>query len=120
LTQPQRIVHDHTRMLRFSSAEAAKKLGLSPSGLSKHLRLGKLPAPEAVKTGAFVVHSWTEADIERARKLLPQIKNGRKTRHKKEGLKAGSSKPEKPKTKKKQKTPPRAAVPHKQSQTREK
>ena len=107
-------------MQKFSSAEAAKRLGLSPSGLSKHLRLGKIPAPEAVKTGAFVVHAWSEADIERARKLLPQIKNGRKTRHKKEGLKAGSGKPATSRTKKKQNTPPRAAVPHKQSQTKEK
>jgi hypothetical protein len=29
------------------------------------------------------VHLWTERDIERVRKLLPKIKNGRKLRYKK-------------------------------------
>ena len=68
-------------MTEFSTREAAKKLGLSPSGLSKHIRLGKIPAPKMAKTEGFIVHLWTEADIERARKLLPKIKNGRKTRY---------------------------------------
>ena len=70
-------------MTKYSSAEAAKKLGLSPSGLSKHIRLGKIPAPEVVKTGDAVVHAWTDEDIERARAMLPKIANGRKTRHRK-------------------------------------
>jgi hypothetical protein len=33
------------------------------------------------------VHDWTEAEIERVRKLLPKIANGRKTRYKKSRLK---------------------------------
>ena len=68
-------------MPKYSSAEAARKLGLSPSGLSNYLRHGKIPPPEAVKTGGFVVFAWTEEDIERVRQLLPKIANGRKTRH---------------------------------------
>lgn len=72
-----------TTMIQFSTRDAAKKLGLSPSGLSKHIRLGKLPAPQIVKTGRFSVHVWTEQDIENARKLLPKIANGRKTSHQK-------------------------------------
>jgi hypothetical protein len=33
------------------------------------------------------VHDWTEKEIERVRKLLPKIANGRKTRYKKNRLK---------------------------------
>jgi len=70
-------------MAKYSSAEAAKKLGLSPSGLSKYIRLGKVPGPDSVKTGSFVIHAWTDEDIEQVRKLLPKIANGRKTRYQK-------------------------------------
>ena len=70
-------------MVKYSSNEAARQLGLSPSGLSKHIRLEKISAPEGVKTGGKTVYSWSEEDIERARKLLPKIKNGRKTRYQK-------------------------------------
>jgi len=88
-------------MTEFSTREAAKKLGLSPSGLSKHIRLGKIPAPKMAKTESFIVHLWTEADIERARKLLPKIKNGRKTRYKKNRLQGtGDREQVKPKKKK--------------------
>jgi hypothetical protein len=47
----------------------------------------KLPAPKTVKLGGLRVHAWSERDIERVRKLLPKIKNGRKLRYKKSGRK---------------------------------
>jgi len=71
-------------MKKFSTNEAAKKLGLSPSGLSKYIRMKKVPMPDMVQTGGFTVHLWTEEDIERVRKLLPKIANGRKTRYQKQ------------------------------------
>jgi hypothetical protein len=43
----------------------------------------KLPAPKTVTTGGITVHIWTDSDIERVRKLLPKLKNGRKLRYKK-------------------------------------
>jgi len=49
----------------------------------------------------MTLHLWTEADIERVRKLLPKIKNGRKTRYQKQ--KGKNQNPQ-----------PWAAVPHKQ------
>jgi hypothetical protein len=33
--------------------------------------------------GGIKVHAWTASDIERTRKLLPKIANGRKTRYQK-------------------------------------
>lgn len=63
--------------------QAAGKLGLPVSTLSNYVVLKKIPAPKAVTTGGITVYLWTESDIERARKLLPKIANGRKTRYQK-------------------------------------
>ena len=69
------------------------------------------------------MHLWSEADIERVRKLLPKIKNGRKTRYQKKQSALSNQRSAKPKAKAKtQKPQPRAAhgapgsstVPHKQ------
>jgi excisionase family DNA binding protein len=67
----------------FSTGEAAKKLGLQTRTLSRYIQAGKIPAPKMAKTGKMTLHLWTEADIERVRKLLPKIANGRKTRYQK-------------------------------------
>lgn len=67
----------------FSTGEAAKKLGLQTRTLSRYIQAGKLPAPKMAKTGGMTLHLWTDRDIERARKLLPKIANGRKTRYQK-------------------------------------
>jgi hypothetical protein len=49
-----------------------------------------------VATGTTTMHLWTEEEIETARKFLPKIANGRKTRYLK--------------LREKQKTQPRAAA----------
>lgn len=96
----------------ISTREAAKKLGLDPKTLSRYIAVGKVPAPTILKVGSASLHAWTEEEIERVRKLLPKIANGRKTRYKKSGVRSQES--EKTKAKSKKKPPPRAAVPHKQ------
>jgi predicted DNA-binding transcriptional regulator AlpA len=65
----------------LSTREAAKKLGISPIALSRYIAVGKVPAPAVITLGRSKVHVWTESEIERVRKLLPTIANGRKTRH---------------------------------------
>lgn len=70
-------------MATFSSRQAAKLLGLNAPTLSRYVKAKKVPAPKSVEVGGFRVYVWTEDDIERARKLLPKIENGRKTRYKK-------------------------------------
>jgi len=50
----------------------------------------------------MTLHLWTEKDIERARKLLPKIANGRKTRHQKQ--QSALSNQQSAKTTKKKKT----------------
>ena len=76
-------LEDSFRMARFSTTQAAKKLGIALSTLSRYISDKKIPAPEIVEIGGLMVHSWSEADIERVRKLLPKIANGRKLRYKK-------------------------------------
>jgi predicted site-specific integrase-resolvase len=86
-------------MTRFSTREAAKKLGISHNALAVYARTGKVPAPESIKHGEKIAHIWTEAEIEHVRQLLPKIANGRKTRYQK--------------LREKQKAQPKSTAPHK-------
>ena len=85
-------------MKGYSTREAAQKLGISLVSLNRYIAARKIPMPPVTKVGGVRVRLWTEADIERVRKLLPKIKNGRKTRYKK-----------------KNQPQPGATVPHKQA-----
>jgi hypothetical protein len=66
----------------FSTRDVAKQLGLDVSTLSRYITAKKVPAPKTLTTSGITVHIWTRRDIERVRKLLPKIKNGRKLRYK--------------------------------------
>jgi hypothetical protein len=70
-------------MKAYSTRDAAKKLGIAMSTLSRHIRLKKVRTPKSVTSGGMTIHLWTEAEIEHVRQLLPKIANGRKTRHQK-------------------------------------
>ena len=70
-------------MLRYSTREAARQLGLDWRTIQRYIAAGKIPAPEVEIIGGGKLRIWTDADIERVRKLLPKIKNGRKTRYQK-------------------------------------
>jgi DNA-binding transcriptional MerR regulator len=98
-------------MTRFTTRQAAKRLGLNHDTLAHYVEVGKVPSPEVIELGKGqrVVHAWTEEEIKNLRKLLPKIANGRKTRYQKlrekQKTPAGvpvshKSKPQKKKTKK--------------------
>jgi predicted site-specific integrase-resolvase len=90
-------------MIKHSTREAAKKLGIDHSTLAKYLADGKLEPPETMTVGKRIVHMWTDAEIENVRQLLPKIANGRKTRYsklrEKQKAPAKSPVPRKPKKK---------------------
>jgi excisionase family DNA binding protein len=86
-------------MKQYSTREAARKLGLDFRTIQRHIADGKVPAPPVQNLGGGKFRVWTEEQIEDVRKILPKIANGRKTRHQK--------------SKKKQKPPAGAPVPHK-------
>jgi len=64
----------------ISTRQAAKKLRLHFDTLARYISSGRLPAPTILEVGTRTVRAWTEKEIEEARKLLPKIANGRKTR----------------------------------------
>ena len=74
-------------MKTYSTREAAKKLGLSHVALLNYIAAKKIPTPDTVRIGRFRLHKWTASDVEKVRKILPKIANGRKTRYKKKGPK---------------------------------
>lgn len=79
-------------MTQYSTRQAAKKLGITQAALSKYLKSKKVPAPRMITSGRLTLHLWTAREIERVRKLLPKIANGRKTRYQKKKKQAQSKK----------------------------
>jgi len=92
-------------MANLSTRQVAKILGLSQSALTQYIRLGKIPAPQSITSGGTTVHIWSEEEVEKVRKLLPKIANGRKTRWQKQ-REAEKKKQAKPKKKTKKKSNP--------------
>jgi len=77
----------------ISTREAAKRLGINAGTLSRYIAKKKVPAPKTVQLGNLKVHAWSEKGIERVRKLLPKIENGRHTRYKKQKQQRKKPKP---------------------------
>jgi predicted site-specific integrase-resolvase len=70
-------------MKRYSTPEAAKKLGVSLVSLHRYIKAGKVPIPITLEPRTLRALPWTDEDIDKVREILPKIANGRKTRHKK-------------------------------------
>ena len=81
----------------YSTRDAAKKLGIHLVTLQRYLVDRTVIGPAVTRVGGVQVRLWNDADIQRAKKSLPKITNGRKTRYQKR--------------KDKQKTQPRAPQP---------
>jgi excisionase family DNA binding protein len=82
-------------MKTYSTREAAEKLGLHLVTVQSYIAAGKIPAPPLLQVGAGKLRIWSKEDIERVRRTLPKIANGRKTRYqrlreKKKGTQAGA------------------------------
>jgi excisionase family DNA binding protein len=63
-------------MAKFSTRQAAQKLGVGMTTLTRYIEDGKIPAPKATVIGRYEIRAWSEEDIERVRALLPKIANG--------------------------------------------
>ncbi len=80
-------------MNRYSTREAAQKLGLDWRTIQRYIASKKIPAPPVERLGGGKYRVWTDRDIERVRRLLPKIANGRKTRYQKQPKKQTTRKP---------------------------
>jgi len=61
-------------MLKFSTAEAARRLGLRRPHLQRAIAQGKVDAPPLISVGPVKVRLWSPKDVERARKALKKPK----------------------------------------------
>jgi DNA-binding transcriptional MerR regulator len=77
----------------YSTRQAAQKLGLSLPTLNKYIALNLIPTPQVTKVGGVRVRLWSDSNIEKVRKILPKIKNGRKTRHQRQRKTQATKKP---------------------------
>ncbi len=57
-------------MRRYTTNQAAAKLGVHRVTLQRWIAAKKIPAPEVQKVGVLSFRLWTELDIERARKAI--------------------------------------------------
>jgi predicted site-specific integrase-resolvase len=70
------------QMKSVSTRQAARKLGVSLVSLQRYIAAGKITAPKLRALGNVHIRLWTVRDINRVRKELPGIKNGRSKREK--------------------------------------
>jgi len=63
---------------KYTTREAAKKLGRTILTIQRHIAAGTIDAPKLVEVGTVKVRLWSERDIEKARKVLAGTKPGRK------------------------------------------
>jgi hypothetical protein len=63
---------------RFSTRQAAEKLGCTLLTLQRHVSAKTVKAPPLQKIGGVSVRLWTNPDLEKARKVLVGIRPGRK------------------------------------------
>lgn len=65
----------------YSTAEAARMIGINRVTLQRWLIAGKVKEPKKVRTGGVEVRIWTDRDVERVRRY--KQKNYRKGRGRK-------------------------------------
>jgi excisionase family DNA binding protein len=70
-------------MKPYSTRQAADQLGISLPTLNRYIAEKGIPVPAVTELAGMRVRVWSDADIEKVRKLLPKIANGRKTRYQK-------------------------------------
>jgi hypothetical protein len=64
--------------MKFSTREAAKKLGVHILTLQRHVSAKTIEAPPLQKVGGVSVRFWSHRDIAKARKVLKATRPGRK------------------------------------------
>jgi len=63
---------------KYSTREAAKKIGRSLASIQRLIAAGTMEAPPVVEVATQRVRLWSERDIQKARKVLAGIRPGRK------------------------------------------
>jgi hypothetical protein len=67
---------------KYSTRQAAQKLGRTLLTLQRHITAGTIDAPPLVTVGTVKVRLWTERDVEKVREVLAGTKPRRKPKAK--------------------------------------
>ncbi len=70
-------------MRTYSTKEAAETLNIHWATLYGYIADGKIKAPKLRLVGSVAARVWTAKDIEKVRKQLPKIANGRRKKKRK-------------------------------------
>ncbi len=70
-------------MRTYSTREAARMLGVDRITLQRYIAKKVIVAPALRKLGGGRFREWSSRDIEKVRKQLPKVRNGRRRRKKK-------------------------------------
>jgi len=72
------VIESSIMVKRFSTREAARKLGVTILTLQRHTAAKTVKAPPVEKVGGVSMRLWTARDIKEARKVLAGTRPGRK------------------------------------------
>lgn len=67
-------------MKTYSTREAAKMLGISLMTLHRHVIAKRISVPPVQRVGGTRFRAWKQSDVERVRKQMLKIKDGRRRR----------------------------------------
>jgi predicted transcriptional regulator len=67
---------------RYTTREAAKKLGRTVVTIQRHIAAGTIDAPQLLTVGTVQVRMWSDRDIEKVRKVLSRLRPGPKPKQK--------------------------------------
>ena len=74
-------------MKPFTTRQAAKKLGIGLMTLNRYIAARKIRVPKVKLVSGRAMRAWTDRDIERVRKQLTKIANGRRKENKRKKAK---------------------------------
>lgn len=71
-------------MASYSTREAAKHLGVSMATINRYILARTIPVPPLTRVGGVTVRLWSDKDIAKAKAIVNDFTDGRRTRHRKE------------------------------------
>jgi predicted site-specific integrase-resolvase len=70
-------------MASHSTREAARLLGVSMATINRYIVAETIPVPPLTQVGGVTVRLWSDKDIAKAKKIVAEFIDGRRTRHRK-------------------------------------
>jgi len=75
----------------YSTREAAKRLGVSMATINRYIVADTIPVPPLTRVGGVTVRLWSDKDIAKAKAIVAEFTDGRRTRHRVEKKSSGKA-----------------------------